>query len=130
EQAGLVSKKKEQYYYVYTCNEEVMNLTLKEITSFKNVDKFIQDERIEKYKAKVLKTFFKKNTLVKLPAQHKKKLIVLDVFINMFEMGREYLEYEVDTIINKAYDDHCTIRRLLIEEKMMTRNKQVYIRID
>lgn len=130
EQAGLVSKKKEQYYFVYTCNNEVLNLSLREITSFKNVDKFIQDERIEKYKEKVLKTFFKKNSLIKLPAQHKKKLIILNVFVNMFERGKNYTENEVDFIINKAYDDHCTIRRLLIEEKMMTRNKQIYKRID
>ncbi len=130
EQAGLVSKKKEQYYIVYTCNEEVLNLSLREITSFTNVGKFIQDERIEKYKEKVLKTFFKKNTLLKLPAQHKKKLIVLDVFANMFKKDKSYTENEVDSIINKAYDDHCTIRRLLIEEKRMTRKNQIYKRIE
>jgi len=74
----------------------------------------------------VLKAFFKKGKLAKLPVQHKKKLIILDEFAKMFKHGKKYEEKQVDDIINKVYDDHCTIRRLLIEEYIMKRDKQYY----
>ena len=99
---------------------------MRQITSFDNIDKFIQDERIEKYRDKVLKTFMKKGKLTKLPVQHKKKLIILDEFAKKFKHNKSYKENEVDEIINRFYGDHCTIRRLLIEEGMMKRDKQIY----
>jgi len=124
--AGLVNKSKEQYYIVYRINEELFNLSLKELTCFNNIEKFVQDERIDKYKIKVLKAFFCKGKLIKLPIQHKKKLIVLEEFIKLFKEEIKYSEKEVDNIINQVYGDHCTIRRLLIEEGMMERDKQFY----
>ena len=126
EKAGLISKSKEQYYIIYKVNLGIFDLSLRELTSFENIDKFIQDERIKKYREKVLKIFMKKGRLSKLPVQHKKKLIILDEFVKKFNAGKEYEENEVDTIINQVYDDHCTIRRLLIDEGIMKRKNQIY----
>lgn len=126
EKAGLITKTKEQYYFVYRINEELFNLSLRQLTSFNNIDKYIQDERIGKYREKVLKTFIKKGRLSKIPVQHKKKLIILDEFASKFKSGKKYEEEKVDSIINQVYGDHCTIRRLLIEEGMMKRDRQYY----
>ena len=126
EKAGLVNKRKEQYYIVYELNENLFNLSLRQLTSFNNIEKFIQEERIDKYRGKVLKAFFKKDKLAKLPVQHKKKLIVLNEFLKLFKMNKNYQEPEVDALINRLFDDHCTIRRLLIEEGAMQRDKQTY----
>lgn len=126
EKAGLVNKVKEQYYIIYHVNKSIFNLSLRELTSFENIDKYIQDERINKYRNKVLKTFIRKGKLIKLPVQHKKKLIILNEFLMKFEAGKNYSEKEVDNIINQVFNDHCTIRRLLIEEGMMKRKNQIY----
>lgn len=126
EKAGLVCKKKDQYYIVYKVNDAIFNLTLRELISFDNIEKFIQDERVEKYRQKVLKTFMKNKRLTKLPVQRKKKLIILDEFVKKFNTGKKYTEDEVDSLINETYDDHCTIRRLLIEEEIMQRENQIY----
>jgi len=126
EKAGLVCKKKDQYYIIYQVNDEIFNLTLRELTSFDNIEKFVQDERIEKYRQKVLKTFMKNKRLTKLPVQRKKKLIILDEFVKKFSINKKYTENEVDSLINEAYGDHCTIRRLLIEEGIMQRENQIY----
>ncbi len=126
ETAGLISKQKDQYYFVFKLNEDVFNLTLRELTSFKNIEKYIQEERINKYRSKVLKTFFNKEKLLKLPVQKKKKMIILEEFFRKFEFDKVYPESEVDKIILKHYEDYCTIRRLLVEEGMMSRNKGNY----
>ncbi|MDP2301139.1 MAG: metalloregulator ArsR/SmtB family transcription factor [Ignavibacteria bacterium] len=129
EKAGLVSKIKEQYYFVYKINDEILNLTLRKFISFENLEKFNQEKRITDYRNKVIKSFFKKNKLIKLPVQHKKRLIILDEIINSFEIGKKYDEPTLDKIINKFFDDHCTIRRLFIEEGMMKRENSIYERI-
>lgn len=129
EKAGLVTPRKEQYYIIYSCNHKLLDITLKELLSFKDAGRYIQEKRIKDYKLKVLKVFFKNGRLIKLPAQHKKKLIVLEELLKLFDNNRDYSEREVDDIIHKKYDDHCTIRRLFIEEKMMKRSKQMYVRI-
>jgi hypothetical protein len=126
EKAGLVYKTKEQYYIIYHIREDIFNKTLRELTCFENLDKFIQDERMEKYRQKVLKTFFVNGRLIKLPVQWKKRMIVLDAFVSKFEPATKYTEEEVNNIIMQLYDDYCTIRRLLIDLKIMERQNQVY----
>lgn len=126
EKAGLVYKTKEQYYIIYHIREDIFNKTLRELTCYENLDKYIQDERMEKYRQKVLKTFFRKDKLIKLPIQWKKRMIVLDEFVKKFKPGKKYTEEEVNDIIMHSYDDYCTIRRLLIDMNIMKRESQVY----
>lgn len=127
EKAALIYKVKEQYYTVYHICDDKFNMSLRELIEFDNLDKYIEDERIVKYKQKVLKTFFRKNRLVKLPVQKKKKMIVLEEFIKKFTPGRKYKEHEVNDIIIKLYDDYCSIRRLMVDEGIMTRENQIYL---
>lgn len=126
EKARLVYKEKEQYYIIYHICDEIFNMSLRELTNFENPDKYLQDERIIKYKEKVLKTFFKKQKLEKLPVQWKKKMIILDEFVKKFKPGKKYHEEEVNQIIMQSYFDYCTIRRLMIDEGIMTRENQTY----
>lgn len=126
ESAGLINQTKEQYYVIYKINNNLFDLSLRELTSFENIEKFAQDDRIENYRQKVLKIFFKKNRLTKLPVQRKKQLIVIDEFAKKFKAGKKYPEEKVNEIIKESYDDYCTIRRLLIEEGIMKRENQSY----
>lgn len=126
ESVGLVKKNKEQYYTIFSINDDLFRLTLKDFISFENSEKLIQDKRIKDYRDKVLRTFIKKGKLTALPVQHKKKLIILDEIASRFIAGRSYTEKEADALINTVYEDHCTIRRLMIEEGIMERNKGIY----
>lgn len=126
ETAGLVSKTKEQYYIVYKINEDIFNLSLREIISFENLEKHFQEKRIEKYRRHVIGSFIKKNKITKLPVQKKKKLIILEEFVKMFESGKKYFEQEVNEKICELYDDYCTIRRMMIDEGIMQREGNTY----
>lgn len=126
EKAGLVYKTKEQYYIIYHVNDEIFNLPLKNFTKFENLEKYVQDERIEKYRRKVLNTFFKKDRLIKLPVQRKKKLIIIEEILKKFRADKKYSEIEVNDLILEHYDDYCTVRRIMIEEGMMNRKNQIY----
>lgn len=128
EQAGLVSSRKEQYYVVVNANEPLFNTTLRKIVTAAPAKKELQDERIDEYRRKVLETFFCHGRLEKLPAQHKKRLIVLDQFALRFEPGKQYTELEVNGLIKPLFDDYCTIRRLLVDEEMVLRDGSTYWR--
>jgi DNA-binding transcriptional regulator YhcF (GntR family) len=128
EQSGLVSSHKEQYYVVFQANDEIFNTTLREIVSMHPVGKELQDNRMEQYRYKVLESFFRHGRLEKLPAQHKKRLIVLEQFALRFKAGHRYSEQEVTGLIQPFFDDYCTIRRLLVDEGMIQRDGSSYWR--
>ncbi len=128
EKAGLVSSSKEQYYVVFRTNDGVFNTTLREIVSAHPAGRELQDGRMEAYRRKVLDSFFRNGRLDKVPAQHKKRLIVLEQFALLFESGHRYGEQEVTGLIVPLYDDYCTIRRLLVDEGLIRRDGALYWR--
>jgi hypothetical protein len=126
EGAHLVRKTRDQYYLIYELNAEIFDRTLRELTSFGDVQKFVQDERIARYREKVLKAFFKNSQLLRLPTQYKKRLIVLEEFARKFHPEQTYDEQEVDARIAEQFNDYCTVRRELIEEGYLAREGQRY----
>jgi hypothetical protein len=77
---------------------------------------------------KVLDSFIKDGQLTLLPAQRKKRIYILEFLLEKFDPSRTYDEAEVNDIIFKYYEDFCTVRRLFILEKMMTRKDNRYRR--
>ncbi len=128
EQAGLVSSRKEQYYVVFRANDEIFDTTLREIVSAHPVSREHQDSRMEDYRRKVLAAYFRHGRLEKLPAQHKKRLIILEQLASLFEPGRRYSEQEVTGLIVPVFDDYCTVRRLLVDEGLIHRDGACYWR--
>jgi hypothetical protein len=126
EDAEIVYKEKEQYYVMFYVRNEVLDKKLIEVISIEDVNADEHEKRIRKYKQSVIKTYFKQGILERLPTQHKKRWIVMEEFIKLFEHGRKYTEKEVDSKISDLYDDYCTIRRMLIDEGIMQRSKGIY----
>ncbi len=125
-ECGLVSSHKEQYYVVYNLDKAILDKPLKEMVimdSGNNLEKKIQDDRFDEYRAKVIKTFFQYGKLKKMPTQRKKRLIVLEEMLKAFESDRKYTEKEVNIIIADFNDDFCTIRREMIDERMLDRDR-------
>ena len=77
---------------------------------------------------KILRAFFEYGRLKSLPAQRKKKLVVLEEIVKAFEKNRVYTEREVNLIIADYFDDFCTIRRDMISEGLMERSSEGYWR--
>jgi DNA-binding HxlR family transcriptional regulator len=128
EKAGLITSRKEQYYVVVTANAAIFDTTLRQIVAAAPANKDAQEERIDAYRNKVLESFFRHGRLEKLPAQHKKRLIVLEQFAARFEPGRRYGEAEVTGVIAPLFADYCTIRRLLVDAGLIRREGASYWR--
>jgi len=87
-----------------------------------------QKEREEAYRKKVIESFFEYGRLKSIPAQRKKERIVLEEIAKDFENGKDYPEQEVNEIIKKYHEDFCTIRRDMISERILEREKGIYIK--
>jgi predicted transcriptional regulator len=126
EQAGLVSKTRDQYYRVYSINRDILDLTLLQLVSADDIEKNLQEERVQTYRNRVIRSFFEGGRLIRLPVQKKKRRIVLEVFASSFLSGRDYREDEVNHIIAGKYGDYCTVRRELVDERILTRKDGMY----
>ena len=58
EYANLVYKIKEQYYVMYHANHDVLAMTLRDLVSVDDIEKTVQEERLQRYRQKVLQAFF------------------------------------------------------------------------
>lgn len=129
EDAGLVFKEKDQYYMQYSIKKELLNLPLSHWIGETHSTSNDEDKREEAYRQKVIDTFFKYNQLKSIPVQRKKRLIVLEHMVQSFEMGKSYTEREVNIIIADYHDDFATLRREMINERLMSRENGIYQRI-
>lgn len=122
ESAGVVNCSRSQFYIIYSLNREIFDKPLFELIK---KDSCAVDSE-EKYKVEVLSHFFKFGKLTQIPTQRKKREIVLAEIAKSFEAGRHYSENEVNEIIHRFHDDHCTIRREMIACGIMVRENEIY----
>lgn len=126
EDAGAVTSRKEQYYTVYSLRKEIFEGSMLDILREESAELAMQKEREKQYREKVLNAFFEYGKLKSIPAQRKKKLIVLQEIAKSFEKGKKYTEREVNIIIADFHDDFCSIRRDMISEGILKRENAVY----
>jgi hypothetical protein len=79
--------------------------------------------------AKVLRTFVRNERIVQIPAQHQKRLIVLDWLAQQFEPGRRYTEAMVNLVIGRIHPDTAALRRYLVDDGFLDRDHGEYWRI-
>jgi len=68
-----------------------------------------------------LRAFIRDGRITALPAKRTRRRLLLDQVAQAFEPGRRYLEAEVDQVLKAVFDDHCALRRYLIDEEFMSR---------
>ena len=119
---------KEQYYQMYSPAGDMLEKTLGEMVRLPQPG-LTGNVAEDAYREKVLRTFIKHGRLTQIPAQQKKRLVVLEHLLQEFEPGREYPEREVNHILLDFNEDVATLRREMIDHGMMTREKGIYQRV-
>ena len=65
--------------------------------------------------------FVKSGRITAMPAKSTRRRLLLDRVVQAFEPGRRYPEAVVDEILGQVFDDHCALRRYLVDEQFMSR---------
>jgi hypothetical protein len=83
--------------------------------------------RAHEQKLAVLRNFFAGDgTLKRLPAQRKKKLVVLEQLTQGFQPGIKYTEREINKQLKKFHEDVATLRREFVMNHYFYRENGVY----
>lgn len=127
-EAGLVESRRDQYYQTYSLTDDVFKKTVGEMVSLPQQG---LKRRVEEnaYRAKVLKVFLKHGRLKQIPAQMKKRRIILAKLVEEFEPDRAYTEIQVNRILVEFHEDVATLRREMIGFGLMKRAAGVYRRV-
>ncbi|GHF40375.1 biotin operon repressor [Deinococcus metalli] len=81
------------------------------------------------YRERVLRSFFQGGRLTTIPAQLKKKVVVMHELGQRFEPGRMYPEREVNAILGGVHPDVSTLRREMVGIGVLARERGVYWRV-
>jgi hypothetical protein len=71
-----------------------------------------------------LRAFIRDGRITAVPAKRTRRLLLLNRVAQAFEPGRRYPESVVDQILKTVFDDHCTLRRYLVDESFMSRTAE------
>ena len=68
-----------------------------------------------------LRAFIRDGRIAAIPARHARRRLLLDQVAQAFSPGRHYSEAAVDEVLRTIFDDHCALRRYLVDEAFMSR---------
>lgn len=128
-EAGLLTARKDQYYQMYAVVSELLTKPLGDVIRLSQPGLANNVEK-DAYRQKVLKTFMRRGQLTRIPAQLKKRQVILEEIVKSFEPEREYTEKEVNFILLDFHEDVATLRREMIGHRLMTRDRSIYRRIE
>ena len=121
ESAGLVECRRTQFYMIYSVKREMLAEPLIDL-----IGTLPAQEDDTKYRQSVIDTFFEYGRLKSLPAQRKKREVVLSHILSKLEKKDSYTEKEINEHIKQYHDDYCFLRREMISFGMMTRDHETY----
>ena len=75
--------------------------------------------------ARILKTFIVDGRITKMPEAHGKRQVVLQWVLEQLE-DRRYREREISEALKRYFDDYATLRRELINHRLMKREGGIY----
>jgi hypothetical protein len=78
--------------------------------------------------ARILRSFVEDGRIRKLPEAHAKRQVVLEWVLGQLE-DKRYKEREISAILKRYFDDYATLRRELVNHRLMKREDGVYWKV-
>jgi hypothetical protein len=78
--------------------------------------------------SRIISRFFSGSRLIEIPAQHAKRVLVLERLTQEFEPGLRYTELEVNSMLQVFHPDYAALRRYLVDEGFLSRADGSYWR--
>ena len=114
------------HYYRYV--PQKLQQVMRELATPAQVAGLVGNDGGDAFRAKVLRTYLIDGRLTKIPETRKKRRVILEWLAAQFALERDYHETEVNAVIVPIHPDSATLRRELIAEQLMTRERDIYRR--
>lgn len=126
---GLVTARAEGYYNIYRFEAEALEALAKRLLARETLPAIAAAVDLDAFDSKVLRDFSLPDGRLKaLPAQRKKLEVVLRHAVKLFEFDVQYTEKQVNQILAQLHEDTATLRRELVDCKLMARDHGIYWR--
>jgi biotin operon repressor len=130
-EAGLVSARAESYYNLYQLESGVLEQIARQLGEQDKLPRMAAEVDLGAYDRKVLRDIqLPDGRLRVIPAQRKKREVILRHILKEFRPDIHYTEKEVNEVLGRFHEDTATLRREMIAYKMMRRSEGEYWRID
>jgi len=123
-EAGLVRVTSEGTRHTYHLDERPLREAI--TTSASAAAGALPEDEEARERQKVLRDFFDGERLKSIPAQRKKRVIVLQHLVERFAVDARYSEREVNDLLRPAHEDVATLRRELVDYGFMRRDQGIY----
>ncbi|MEZ4237294.1 MAG: metalloregulator ArsR/SmtB family transcription factor [Myxococcota bacterium] len=121
--AGLVSGTPDGHHHAYALQVDALEELARRLLSTEQVADVAADVDLDAWDRKVLDAFLGPDgRLQAFPVQRKKFEAILRLVVRAFEADRTYTGREVDDALRRWSDDTATLRRGLIDHRMMARD--------
>lgn len=127
--AGLVRMTREGTTHLYRLDAEALRAMNKELFTREKMATLASGVPTDAWERKVLDNFVAGERLKEIPASLKKRLVVLRWLANQFAPDTRYPEKEVNAILQRHHPDFATLRRELVDHRLMARDKGIYWRM-
>jgi DNA-binding transcriptional ArsR family regulator len=125
DKAGLLRETRQPPYVFYQLDVETLSQAIRAAVPSK-MRTLATTPPVDESTRQVLRAFFDGTRVLALPAQRRKKDLVLEEMLRRIPRRREYTEPELNAFISVMFEDFCTVRREWIMGRYMTRENQVY----
>ena len=127
---GLVTVRAEGNVRIYGLDAHSMEGLSRDVFSRKKLARLVDHEDMDDWEQKILRTFMEDGYIKEIPVKQKKKLVLLRWLLQKFEKDRKYREPEVNEILKHHHEDHTSLRRYLVDFRLMARDKGIYWRLE
>ena len=126
---GLVNVRAEGNTRIYWLEVKFLESMSKDILSQAQLAELAPTGGENRWERKVLNTFVENGRITQLPARRKKQLVIMNWVVEHFEYDVRYPEAELNEKLKELNPDFASLRRYLIDHKLMTRENNIYWRI-
>ncbi|WP_165795195.1 DUF2087 domain-containing protein [Deinococcus koreensis] len=126
EGAGLTTVRQDGHHRLHGANHAALDVTLAALIRGEAAAPTPADP----YRERVLRSFIQHGRLTRIPAQRKKRDVILRELATLFEPGQPYPEREVNARLTHWHEDFATLRRELVEAGLLAREGGVYRRVE
>lgn len=126
---GLINVRAEGNNRIYWLDVKFLESMSRDILSQAQLAELVPDDSTNAYEQKILSNFVENGRLTQIPARYKKQFVIMKWVANHFQPGVRYPEADLNDILKPLHSDYASLRRFLIDHKLMTRENNIYWRI-
>jgi hypothetical protein len=128
--AGVVTSTQRRSLTSWSLDVEALREQRKRLLARERIASPADEPGTPEWERSVLSSFFDGERLKEIPANLRKRHVILAWLVERFERDTRYPEREVNEIIKRHHPDAAALRRELVDHRYMQREKGVYWRID